>query len=371
MEEEAIHTKSNDHLGHKLKINRNEGKFLDETINYWKSNGVLGPEEAEKLYQSYEVRAFDWMLLAKYSFWIAIISGVIAIVAIVADDWVVALIEQLFEASDLAVCLFLSVAASIAYFVGYRRRKSYPQKIFSNEAYLLVGVLLTAGAIGFLGKAIDNGSGHFSLLFLLSTAIYSVLAWWFPSKLVWVFALLALGNWFGAETGYISGWGAYFLGMNYPLRFVLFGGVLTTVAIGLRQHPKLQHFYKPTFAMGLLYLFISLWILSIFGNYGDWSLWSEAQQITLFHWGLLFGLVAIAAIGYGLKTDDRTARGFGITFLLINLYTKYFEYFWDVSHKALFFMLMALSFWWLGQKAEAIWNLEFFRKPKKEPQNPV
>ena len=33
--------------------------------------------------------------------------------------------------------------------------------------------------------------------------------------------------WMGAETGYISGYGMYFLGMNYPLRFVLFGAMLT------------------------------------------------------------------------------------------------------------------------------------------------
>ncbi len=45
-------------------------------------------------------------------------------------------------------------------------------------------------------------------------------------ELVWIFALLSLGSWFGAETGYVSGWGAYYLGMNYPMRFVLFGIVL-------------------------------------------------------------------------------------------------------------------------------------------------
>ncbi|MFN6887354.1 DUF2157 domain-containing protein, partial [Proteus mirabilis] len=46
------------------------------------------------------------------------------------------------------------------------------------------------------------------------------------SSLVWLFFLLMLGNWFGAKTGYMSGWGAYWLGMNYPIRFVLFGSAL-------------------------------------------------------------------------------------------------------------------------------------------------
>ena len=38
-------------------------------------------------------------------------------------------------------------------------------------------------------------------------------------------------------------------------------------------------------------------------------------------------------------------RKFGVTFLFINLYTKYFEFFWGVAHKAIFFTILALSFW--------------------------
>jgi hypothetical protein len=114
--------------------------------------------------------------------------------------------------------------------------------------------------------------------------------------------------------------------------------------------------------MGLLYLFIALWILSIFGNYGEIRSWSSARQIELFHWGVLFAFASIAAIAYGLKRDDYTSRAFGITFLFINLYTKFFEYFWDATHKTIFFLILAVSFWLLGTRAERIWNLEFLKK---------
>jgi hypothetical protein len=46
------------------------------------------------------------------------------------------------------------------------------------------------------------------------------------SRLIWLFALVSLGSWFGTETGYPNQLGLYFLGMNYPLRFVLFGLLL-------------------------------------------------------------------------------------------------------------------------------------------------
>ena len=341
-----------------MKYNKKQGYFLNDTITKWLENGLITNEIADALRNSYSIRPFDYKKLAKYSFWIAIICAIIAFGAIVADEVLINLIESFFSSSNIALCLTFGVLAAVIYYVGLKRRLKRPEKIFSNETIIFAGVLMTAASIAYLGKALDTGSGHFSILFLLSTIIYAGLALWFPSKLVWLFALISLGSWFGTETGYVSGWGAYFLGMNYPLRFILFGAILVGASFFLKNNSRLSDFYKPTYIMGLLYLFISLWILSIFGNYGDMSSWYDVKQIELFHWGLLLGLVAIGAIYYGLKQDDYSSRSFGITFLFLNLYTKFFEYFWDVTHKAIFFIILAISFWFIGQRAEKIWNLE-------------
>ena len=82
-----------------------------------------------------------------------------------------------------------------------------------------------------------------------------------------------------------------------------------------------------------------------------------AKKWELFQWSVLFAAVAAGAIYHSLKMDDRMTRGFGITFLGINLYTRYFEYFWGSTHKAVFFTLLGVSFWWIGSKAETIWQL--------------
>ncbi|MDE8612074.1 hypothetical protein PQ676_07720 [Rickettsia felis] len=163
----------------------------------------------------------------------------------------------------------------------------------------------------------------------------------------------------GAETGYMSGWGAYYLGMNYPLRFILFGGILTFSALALEENKKFNHFTQVTLVIGLLYSFIAMWLLSIFGNYDpeDYSTWRLVKPIELFHWSLLFALMSGAAIYHGLKQDNSITKGFGVTFLFINLYTRFFEYFWNTTHKAVFFTILGISFWWLGSKAEKIWNL--------------
>ena len=348
-----------------MKFNKKQGHFLKETINEWETNGTISKEISDRLKNSYSIRPFDFKKLAKYSFWVAIICAITAFGAIVADKFLIDLIESFFSSSDIGLCLTFAVLSTGIYYAGLKRRQKLPEKIFSNEAIIFIGVLLTAASIAYLGKALDTGSGHFSILFLLSTVIYAGLALWFPSKLVWLFSLISLGSWFGTETGYVSGWGAYFLGMNYPLRFVLFSGVLVGASFILKNDSKLSDFHKPTYIMGLLYLFIALWILSIFGNYGDMNNWYDVKQIKLFHWGLIFGLAAVGAIYYGLKQDDYTSRSFGITFLFINLYTKYFEYFWNGTHKAFFFIILAVSFWFIGQRAEKIWNLEFLQKDKQ------
>ena len=114
--------------------------------------------------------------------------------------------------------------------------------------------------------------------------------------------------------------------------------------------------------MGLLYLFISLWVLSIFGDTHDFIAWTSVKQIELFHWSLLFGLASVASIYYGLRYDDRTSFGFGLTFLFINLYTRFFEYFWNALHKALFFALLGISLWYLGTHAERIWNFRYKKR---------
>ncbi|MFN8395053.1 MAG: DUF2157 domain-containing protein [Bacteroidia bacterium] len=342
-------------------LNRKQGHFLADTIDQWQQANVITPEDAVRLRNSYSVRPFDWKRLAMYCFWVAIICGVIAVGAILADDWFANL-------SEASMCVVATGLASLMFYLGLRRRQKYPTKIYSSEALMFVGVLFTSTAIGLLGVLLDNGSGHVGMLFLLGTAIFAGLGLWFPSKLIWVFSLISLGAWFGTESGYVSGWGMYFLGMNYPMRFVAFGAGLTALSLVFRRIPKLAMFFKPTYVMGLLNLFIALWLLSIFGNYGDMHNWYDAGTFELFHWCVLFALVAIGAIVLGLKFDDATSRGFGLVFLFINLYTRYFEYFWNFSHKAIFFLILAVSFGLLGWKAESIWHLEFVRKKDEVSQ---
>ncbi len=131
-----------------------------------------------------------------------------------SDEALRRLLAAIFQAPALIKCLVFSAVSAGFYYLGVYRKHAYPAKIYSNEASFFLGVLSTAAAIGYLGVAMDSASGHFSLLILIAAVAYGFLGIWFQSTLVWVFSLLSLGSWIGAETGYISGWGAYYRGMN-------------------------------------------------------------------------------------------------------------------------------------------------------------
>jgi hypothetical protein len=349
-----------------MKVARKKAKIITAAIKEWEDNSQLSSEDSQKLLQSIEVLPFDWRRLAKYSFWIAIICIIIAVQALLVD------LEKFFKfiwERPIIGFFFCFLLAAAFFYWGLKRRARHPEKIYSNEAVFFLGVLAVAAAITFLGKAIGSGSRHVSLLILLATIVYAALGLWLPSKLVWWFAIVSLGSWFGTETGYVSGWGSYWLGMNYPIRFVLFGLAVLGLSFGLKISPRFADFFKVTYIMGLLYLFIALWILSIFGNYGEMARWSKAGKFELFYWSLLFGAAALITIFFALKYDDTISRGFGITFLFINLYTKYFEYFWNDLHKAIFFGILGISFWYLGSRAEKIWLLGEGSKPATNPNN--
>lgn len=345
-----------------LNFDKQEAEVLDEAIRTWEENNLIDPGTAAKLRASYQVKGFDWARLAQYSFWIALVCGIVAIASLIIDDAVLEYVRRIYNTPDIVISILSGGLAALFFILGQRKKTQHPERIFSNEALIFAGVLFTASCIAYLGKTFDNGSGHFPVLFLISVFVYGALALHFRSRLIWAFALISLGSWFGTETGYQTKWSNYFLGMNYPLRFVFFGCFLIAAAFLIRRIRRFEIFANLTYIMGLLYLFLSLWLLSIFGNFGTIEDWLKVRQIDLIFWALISAAAAAAATIWGLRRKDALAREFGITFLLLNLYTRYFEYFWDLTDKTIFFGILAVSFWLLGRKAEKIWTVGFLKR---------
>lgn len=345
-----------------MNIDREKAEFLDEVIQNWENDKIITPELATALRNTYETKSFDWRKLAQYSIYIALACGVFALGSLLIDKEILNLISKIYETPNYVISIVSLLTALCMFVIGNKRKKSKPKEQFTNDALLFIGVMLIANGLAYFGKSITSVSNHYSLIFLLAVPIYAFLGYFFSSKLIWAFALFSLGAWFGTETSYISRGNLYFLGMNYPLRFVIFGIVLTVISFAFKKLPKQNFLFQTTYFIGLLYTFSALWLLSIFGNFDSIDAWYKIDQLQLFGWALLSVSFCLLTFFIGFKYKDEMAREFGATFLIINLYTRFFEYFWDSWHKTIFFFVLALSFWLIGRKAEKIWNLEFLKK---------
>jgi hypothetical protein len=218
-----------------MNVTRKQQRVIQRALDEWQAAGALSHAESQRLAATLRVSAFDWQRLSRYAFWTALACLLIALGSLFADSELIAWLTDLFSDSALARIALPAAVALVCYLWGFRRQRRASRWHYSTEAILFVGVVFTALALWQLGVRLDDGSGHIAPLFLAGCAIYGAIGLAARSGLVWLFFLLALGNWFGAQTGYVSGWGAYWLGMNYPVRFVLFGGALLALCFMLQK----------------------------------------------------------------------------------------------------------------------------------------
>ncbi|MCG3883535.1 hypothetical protein I3271_02425 [Photobacterium leiognathi] len=340
-----------------LKLNKRKAQIIDEMITHWEQEALVNSEQGETLRKSYHVASFDWKLLAVYSFWIAIACFVLSVLLLIADDYLMSLLAKLINTPASVLTVVTALTSVGLYYLGVKRRLKYPLKTVSNEAIFFFGVLLTAVSVGFFSKTAIAEHWRESLFIAIPAVIYLILGIRLKSVLIWLFGLLAAGIYLLSETAYLSENHYQFFGMNIPLQFACFGLFVIGLSLLFPKLSPLKPLTEATRFAGLLYFFTSLWLLTIFGNYHSLHEWSQIKQIELWSWTILALICSAAAIVIGIKNNDVLSRSFGIIYTLIVLYTEYIEYFWGEIHKALFFAILALSFWVIGTKAEKLWQL--------------
>jgi len=113
---------------------------------------------------------------------------------------------------------------------------------------------------------------------------------------------------------------------------------LIAVLVGIYHERDLRYktgrFFQAYEATGLIYLNLSLLILTIEGNprWGDAGLWI----IVLF-------VASIGQIVAGAALHNSLMTGFGVTTFAVNIYTRYYEAFWHRMHAGIFFLIGGLS----------------------------
>lgn len=345
-----------------MKVNKSEAHLLKTAIKDWEKKAIITPEQAQKMDATVEVDTVGVKAFTVYTFIVAIICIVLAFGALILDEKWLEKLRQTFAFSELSIGVFFLVLSTLLVIFVQKRKKKYVTEKLTNESFSTLISICTGIGVTYILRNFFAVTDHFNWLLLGLMIGIGINALILKSKLMWSTTMVAFLVWFAVQT-YESSPGEkdFFLGMNYPLRFFLLGGLMYLVSIPLSKQKSFGELYFPTYFCGVLTFFASAWLLSIFGNY-DYSTWVEIRQTKVILFKVLFTGLLVASVYYGIKKQDNLIRDIGLIFFILNIYTIYTEFFWNRTNKGVFFVIMGISFWLIGRK------LEQFRKKQDEQQ---
>lgn len=267
-------------------------------------------------------------------------------------------------------------------------RGSFPKL---GLALIFLGCVMFGADIVLLALIYDLTAEHAWSLLIQCVAWLSI-AYVVRSRLVLFLALVGIVAWFGAEIGY--SWGGYWLYLGRPFHFIGLGACLLAVG-GVHAWRGRREFAAAWALVGLLLVYLSTLILSIFDlqknfrvemSTATWLVWllfiapyvlaivslavihlrwrrttltdppvllvlfllvvmTVASVIAVTHQArdgwfiLLLTLLSAAGIYLGIAWESPVFLNTSLVFFAVNLYTRFYEYFWDAMPKSLFFIL--------------------------------
>lgn len=285
------------------------------------SIGLVTPGQRARIGERYPTGPVDLGALARWLTWLgalAFAAGAVILVHELSADWFVRHKWLIIEGG-----LSLLGAALVAGGAWLRHRRALAS---TGTALELLGAMAFQGLVVALAVHHSTGSDDWPALVGVVTVVGAVLAYALRNRTVLVLAGIEAFVWFGGSTGYASGWGMWWLGMTYPARFLAAGAVYLGVAwLHARLAPAAWQGFARVFAhLGLLDLHLALWFLSVFGWFTE-TTWDGTTGQRLAFSGL-WAAVSMGCVGAASWTGLRTLRSYGLTFLLIDLYTFYFQF---------------------------------------------
>lgn len=314
---------------------------LDELV----AREILTVGQAAQLKERYPITQWDFLGLVRSISVLGALTAAAGILVLLRDHinwWVVK-----------EVTLFTAALGGIASGFRLKRMQRLPMV---GETLELLGTIAWQGLTVVLAERFATGSNNWPALVGVDALQLFVLAYGLANPYVLWYACANFFFYFGASTGYESGWGAYYLGMTYPVRYLVIG-VATLVLAGVHGQVirgRWAPFTRVYIHFGLLSLNLSLWFLSLFGYYENMEVRWEGTGMERFMFSVLWALVSGASIYGSDRTGLQVLGKYGFTFLYINLYTFYFQFVAANTPEVWFLHLLIAggSLLWLGSHLE-------------------
>ncbi len=169
-------------------------------------------------------------------------------------------------------------------------------------------------------------------------ALALLLAYTFDLRLLLAAGLLCVIAFVAARTGTFSG--MYWLDFGerpenfFPAALLLF---FASMFVSQARFTGFASIYR---VFGLLAALLPILVLA---NWGRISYLPFADRTIEHLYQVLGFLISAAAIGFGARREWPEVVNTGITFFVIFLYTKFYDWWWDLVPKFVFFLLIALT----------------------------
>lgn len=311
---------------------------LVQDLGGWLVDGLVSKETHTLLRQRYEAERFGFGQAIKY---LGIAGGLLAFFGLLG------LVGAVADSEAVNAFLLLMVGAALTSAGIKLSIDQLGRYGFSSKVVLALG--LVAMTLGF-GLAVELfGLSERSVVVVTGALVLPAvgfLAYRFGNIFLLVMGLLGLFYWIGSWTSML-GRSSYAMFIEDPrlMSMAAIGGVGLGVYHELHLRERTGRFFQAYEAIGLIYLNVSLLIMSS-EHQGRWELGIL--------WILLFAVAAIGQIVLGARLHNGLFTGFGVTALGLNIYTRYFEYFWERTSAGIFFLLGGLSLFGVGVACELI-----------------
>jgi uncharacterized membrane protein len=368
-------------------------RVLREGLTAWREGGLLGPEQYDRLVATVaapappERAAIQERKLGR-GVTILVNLGAIVLAAgllvFFASNWV-----EFGRAAKIASLFGLTLFFYVAGFeLTQEGGRSFPKL---GLALIFLGCVMFGADILLLALIYDLTAEHAWSL-LMDWVAWLAVAYLVRSRLVLFLGLIGIVGWFGAEVGYC--WGGYWLYLGRPFHFIGLGALLLAVA-GVHAWRGDRRFAAAYVLVGLLLVYLSTLVLSIFDLQKSlrvepstapalvWLMlvapyvlaavalaaihlrWTRAALtdppvllvlllLLLMTLGamiattpdpralwfiLLLTVLTSAGIYLGIAWENPVFLNTSLVFFAVNVYTRFYEYFWDAMPKSLFFIV--------------------------------
>ncbi len=343
-----------------MKVSPGEYRSIEKALTYWKTQNLISDQQEGLLKSSIKPSGFDGSSFATYIFITSIGCLIIALIGLFNLKSFIKIWKEIDQLIRVGI---LATLASVAYAIGAYFKNDKKCHTYDFEMAMTVALFFSVAALIQLGLYVNMEIEQWQNLLLLSSCLSATAGYFIQSKVLWLYGLLSLGSWLGSLTSYSPG--QYSIYMSVPTRFILLGITISSIAIILKDHSKsMRALFTPTLVTGLCYTSIALLILSSYGN----TEMNTSLPLSGSVWSLIFGVFCLAEIYLGIRLDINTLKNFGFVFLLILLYTKYFEYAWWFP-SPLFFGILAISLWIIGYYSEKIFGIAAIKGVKQSRKN--